>query len=81
MVACSLNWESSVSLAYSVFLEELSLGLFSVMGLLGNSDFLDNVRREKISVYKNRSVAWYACEASLGKERYVRLNETRRSVC
>ena len=22
----------------------------------------------------NQSVAWYACEASLGKERYVRLN-------
>ena len=31
----------------------------------------------------NQSVAWYACEASLGKERYVRLNEwkIRRSVC
>ena len=29
-----------------------------------------------------QSVAWYACDASLGKERYVRLNEwkTRRSV-
>ena len=81
MVACSLNWESSVSLVYSVFLEELSLVLFSVIGLLGNSAFLDNVRREKISVYKNQSVAWYACEASLGKERYVRLNETWRSVC
>ena len=23
---------------------------------------------------ENQSVAWYACEASLGKERYVRLN-------
>ena len=33
--------------------------------------------------YLNQSVAWYACEASLGKGRYVRLNEwkTRRSVC
>ena len=32
---------------------------------------------------KNQSVAWYACEAPLGKERYVRLNEwkTRRNVC
>ena len=32
---------------------------------------------------KNKSDAWYACEASLGKERHVRLNEwkTRRSVC
>ena len=31
----------------------------------------------------NQSIAWYACEASLGKERYVRLNEwkIRRSVC
>ena len=31
----------------------------------------------------HQSVAWYACEAPLGKERYVRLNEwkTRRSVC
>ena len=36
-----------ITLAYSVFLEELSLGLFSVIGLFGNSDFLDNVRREK----------------------------------
>ena len=32
---------------------------------------------------KNQSVASYACEASLGKERYVGLNEwkIRRSVC
>ena len=34
---------------------------------------------------KNQSVAWYACEAALGKERYayVRLNgwKTRRRVC
>ena len=32
---------------------------------------------------QNQSVAWYAWEASLGKERYVRLNELkiRRSVC
>ena len=32
---------------------------------------------------KNQSIAWYACEASLGKKRYVRLNEwkTRGSVC
>ena len=29
-----------ITLAYFVFLEELSLGLFSVIGLLGNSDFL-----------------------------------------
>ena len=31
----------------------------------------------------NQSVVWYACEASLGKERYVKLNEwkIRRSVC
>ena len=31
----------------------------------------------------NQSVAWYACEASLGNERYVRLNEwkIRKSVC
>ena len=31
----------------------------------------------------NQSFTWYACEASLGKERYVRLNEwkIRRSVC
>ena len=41
-----------ITLAYSVFLEELSSDLFSVMGLFGNSDFLDNVRREKISLYK-----------------------------
>ena len=34
-------------------------------------------------VWINQSAAWYACEASLGKERYVRLNEwkTRRNVC
>ena len=42
-----------ITLAYSVFLEELLSGLFSVIGLFGNSDFLDNVRREKISLYKN----------------------------
>ena len=32
---------------------------------------------------KNQSIAWYACEASLGKERCVRLNEwkIRRSIC
>ena len=32
---------------------------------------------------KNQSVAWYACEAPLGKERYVRLDgcKTRSSVC
>ena len=32
---------------------------------------------------QNQSVAWYACEASLGKERYVKLNEwkIRRTVC
>ena len=51
---------------------------------------MDGIRQRK-EVYgenegekkKNRSVAWYACEASLGKGRYVRLNEwkTRRSVC
>ena len=31
----------------------------------------------------NQSVAWYACEAALGKERYVRLNgwKIQRSVC
>ena len=31
----------------------------------------------------NQSIAWYACEASLGKERCVRLNEwkIRRSIC
>ena len=30
----------------------------------------------------NQSVAWYACEASLGKERCVRLNEWKiRSIC
>ena len=37
------------------------------------------------SHYFNQSVAWYACEAALGKERYayVRLNgwKARRSVC
>ena len=52
-----------ITLAYSVLLEELSSGLFSVIRLFGNADFLDNVRREK-----NQSVAWYACEAVLGKE-------------
>ena len=31
----------------------------------------------------NQSVAWYACKASLWKERYVKLNDwkIRRSVC
>ena len=29
-----------ITLAYSVFLEELSSGLFSVIGLFGNPDFL-----------------------------------------
>ena len=29
-----------ITLAYSVFLKEPSSGLFSVIGLLGNSDFL-----------------------------------------
>ena len=31
----------------------------------------------------DQSVTWYACEATLGKERYVMLNgwKTRRSVC
>ena len=35
------------------------------------------------TISKNQSIAWYACKASLGKGRYVRLNElkTRRSVC
>ena len=42
-----------ITLAYSVFLEDLSSGLFSVISLFGNSDFLDNVRREKISLFKN----------------------------
>ena len=40
-------FHEDVTLAYSEFLEELSSGLFSVIGLYGNSDFLDNVRREK----------------------------------
>ena len=42
-----------ITLAYCVFLEELSSGLFSVIGLFGNSDFLDNVRRGKSSLYRN----------------------------
>ena len=37
--------------------------------LLAAGAMWDNVRKEK-----NQSVAWYACEASLGKERCVRLN-------
>ena len=34
-------------------------------------------------VYSNQSIAWFAREASLGKEKYVRLNEWKipRSVC
>ena len=31
-------------------------------------------KQEKKKKKKNQSVAWYACEASLGKERCVRLN-------
>ena len=41
------------------------------------------VRFLKPVSFGKQSVAWYACEASLGKERYVGLNEwkIRRSVC
>ena len=40
-------------------------------------------KNKKVIGLTNQSVAWYACKASLGKERYVRLNEwkIRRSVC
>ena len=33
--------------------------------------------------YENQGVAWYAREAPLGKERYIRLDrwKTRRSIC
>ena len=38
---------------------------------------------EEIQLAKlvNQSVAWYACEASLGKEKYVRLNEWNTKEC
>ena len=37
---------------------------------------LDHVDEKKIVrvVGRDQNVAWYACEAALGKERYVRLN-------
>ena len=36
-------------------------------------DFVDEKEIVRV-VGRDRSVAWYACEASLGEERYVRLN-------
>ena len=46
---------------------------------------LDYVDEKEIvrAVRRDQSVAWYACEAALGKERYVRLNgqKAQGSVC
>ena len=45
-------------------------------------DYVDEKEIVRV-VGRDQSVAWYACEAALGKERYVRLNghKAQRSVC
>ena len=53
--------------------------------MLRKQILLDYVEEKEIVkvVGRDQSVAWYACEAALGKERYVRLNgkKAQRSVC
>ena len=46
------------------------------------SNASENIVFKCTHIFGNQSVAWYASDAFLGKERYVRLNEwkTRRSV-
>ena len=45
-------------------------------------DYVDEKEIVRV-VGRDQSVAWYACEAALGKERYVTLNgyKAERSIC
>ena len=50
-----------------MYFDEKMLRKLTVLDYVDKKEIVRVVRRDQ-------SVAWYACEAALGKERYVRLN-------